>query len=1035
MTVSPRTRKVFRWAGWGLAGLAALAVVALLVYVLVILPRTEIMGAHDEKPFNFDRTMEIKKLAPDGTPYTVNNSTATFRLDVAKPDAHSQLVFSNYTAALAYCQERGLPVIPSVQLVQGRLKQFDDVLCAALELAMAERRVQALKQLLTALRRQPNAEATEHVAAALLLAGVEPEVDEDARRKAEASRTGFLATPEARPCGFWDGDERLIRSFQSDRYLMWGFSVQEAPEACLALSRAIAGDPSLREEFQTLRAFDARLTNPALSVSPEQMEGLTRQELGQRFAPDARFALISYSVSKEQTLIDRLVREGKVNGDTCLMALVIDAVRSGRLKLAPKPDSGWYDYQWHALETLLAPERGRESAKLKLTDAYRKRLENAFATALAKARETQIKRLPMMTLGMNDEPDEPPPKVKVAPEFAAEPTLTVYLRLGRVYRFLRQAMVATLGEEELARVRLAHSACSVDEALRETAGFCYGLYDRLCLEIGQHPAYLPDELTAEEREQARAVFKGWRETWQADPALAADARVAVPVARWPDGRTRSWAAAGVRLEPVVYEYLDKPIVGGRVEAEFVPCAVYLPTDVFLEFERSQPEPLTRAAFRRLCDACRDATALRRSFGAVRPPRARATRLDLGRWVRSHWGWGAIVVAGLLFWRVRRARLWIVIGGVALVVVWVCALVWSPVYRAMFIVRHVATVNEFLGLVSENRLIREIPMSPRLRALSTLLADPDSQTRYLAARFMVPQGWCSDEAASAAWAQPGVKDRLLRAALDENPEVAAFAVLSLGQYKAGDVVDCLLARLPSAHPHDWLCQCVVSTLGDIGDPRAIGALVPLCGDSRGSICYEAIRTLGRFSVPEAQSNLWLLVESPDSVVRRIAIDTVKEGCVAWWEPSLSKEACEARCDAMLAERAGNGVLSFDIRMSLARGIKGAEAQVTAFADLLPSANSDAQANDVLLSLASGCLARCGAQVEIKPLEQIVTNAAARVELANALASRDSGAAKRALETLLLAAKDSTNPSIRGCANRALEELLREPEMRERRQRRR
>jgi hypothetical protein len=131
MAVSQRVRKVLRWTGWGLGALAALGVIVLLVFVLVIWPQLE-SSAHDKKPFWYDKKMAIEKLAPDGTPYTVNNSTATFRLDVAKPDAHSRLVFTNYAAALAYCRERGLPTLPSVQLIQGKLKQRRR-LCAALE--------------------------------------------------------------------------------------------------------------------------------------------------------------------------------------------------------------------------------------------------------------------------------------------------------------------------------------------------------------------------------------------------------------------------------------------------------------------------------------------------------------------------------------------------------------------------------------------------------------------------------------------------------------------------------------------------------------------------------------------------------------------------------------------------------------------------------------------------------------------------------------------------------------------------------------
>ena len=192
MAVSQRVRKVLRWTGWGLGALAALGVIVLLVFVLVIWPQLE-SSAHDQKPFWYDKKMAIEKLAPDGTPYTVNNSTATFRLDVAKPDAHSRLVFTNYAAALAYCRERGLPTLPSVQLIQGKLKQADDALCAALELAMEDRRVQALTRLLAALKRDENEQEILYVATALALAGAEPDVSAELKRRVEAERDEFLS--------------------------------------------------------------------------------------------------------------------------------------------------------------------------------------------------------------------------------------------------------------------------------------------------------------------------------------------------------------------------------------------------------------------------------------------------------------------------------------------------------------------------------------------------------------------------------------------------------------------------------------------------------------------------------------------------------------------------------------------------------------------------------------------------------------------------------------------------------------------------
>lgn len=1020
MTVSTRTRKVFRWIGWGLAGLAAFLPLAAIFYVLVVLPRLE-SSAHDFPPFASNKKMAIEKRLPNGTVYTVNNSTATFRLDVVKPDAHCQLVFTNYAAALAYCQERGLPTLPSVQLIQGKLKQFDDQLCAALELAMEERRAQALTRLLKALSREANEEATLYVATALALAGAEPDVSGEMKRRVEAERSAFLETPEARPCGFWDGSERLRRNFQSDRYLMRGLSVHDSPEACLALSRAIMGDEALREAFRQLQAFGAALTNPGRSVSAETLAGLSPQEAASRFAHGERFALVSYSGSKEQALLERLNRE--ISPDVSLMPLMIDAVRSGRLKLEPKPGSGWYDYQWYALETLLAPERGRESAKLRLTDAYKKRLESAFATALAKTRETHIKRLPVLTLGSDGGPDEPPPKVKVAPEFAAEPTLTVYLRLGRAYRFLRQALAATMGEEELARVLVAPSQSSASSALQESAKLCYGLYERLCLEIGRVPDYLPDELTAEERAEAQGVFGRWHDTWNCDSALASDVRAVAPVIRWPGGRTRYWAAAGVRLERAVYTYLDKPEVGGEVEAEFAPCAVYLPTDLFLEFERSTPAPLARDEFLALCDGCRNATALRHALGVTQPSKERAPSLNVGRWARCCWGWAAAALVGLVFWRLRRARRLIVLISVGVVVVWGFLTYVSPVNRTLFLVRHVATVNAPLGIACEYSWVKDISLAPRLKGLAILMQDPDPQVRYLAARYMAGGKDPLSSAETNAWFQAGIKKGILWAAKDPDPEIASLAVCCLDLYHDPDVADTLLEMLSTRQAHDELCFCILATLGELRDPRAIQPILPLCEDTRAVICLAAIEALGQFPQAEAQEHLWRLSESRNRVVRNIAAATIKKSCPAWWGPALNKEQSEARCEGLFVERVMNSTLPFEVRLTHAYRISGEKLSLEASARLVEDAKSTLQTNEVLTCLARGFLKRHG---QIYPdgasyLGGIISNTTASVELARAAQAKSPDAVKQALIAILCTATNNPHSGAGWFAIQALDNL--------------
>ena len=81
---------------------------------------------------------DMTRRPPQAVTYTINNGPATFKLAVADPDEHCDQLFRDYAACLRYCREHNLPVIPSVQLVQGKLKQFDDGLCATLELALQQ---------------------------------------------------------------------------------------------------------------------------------------------------------------------------------------------------------------------------------------------------------------------------------------------------------------------------------------------------------------------------------------------------------------------------------------------------------------------------------------------------------------------------------------------------------------------------------------------------------------------------------------------------------------------------------------------------------------------------------------------------------------------------------------------------------------------------------------------------------------------------------------------------------------------------------
>ncbi|MCP4109296.1 MAG: hypothetical protein GY749_27855 [Desulfobacteraceae bacterium] len=499
-----------------------------------------------EQHFGYNSALKIDKETSDGIKYSVNNSFASFSLDIAPPDKHCKKLFPDYDAALRYCRNSGLPVIPSVQLIQGKCKQFDDGLSAALELAVQQgfgknnigkhealsKLLDSLVKLLTELpeNRQSLAEpAIIHVGTALSLGGSDLQLEPELTARIQTEKDQFLSQPvKSEPVGFWTWNSHLQALFRQDRYLSQGFTVARDSPVCVLLSAIISGDEELSHAFGRLREFNAKLTNPAYCISfdevsdfipggitinklldPDMLEKI-KAGLQQRFGKTAEFALVSYSESKEYSiLINEEINMGKNNS----VQLIIDAVRSGRILLKPKPESGWYDYQWYALETLLLYNRARESEKLKLSDAYKKRLENAFKTSLAKHRETHIKNLPVFTLAGNlgGDGSKKHPEVIICPDFSAEPTATVYLRYARAYRFLGNAMQAVLGKDFLMQLHRNNensgsAEANIETELRCMALLCYGLYERLCPEIGQTPEYLPGEMSRDDIGSAAQVM-------------------------------------------------------------------------------------------------------------------------------------------------------------------------------------------------------------------------------------------------------------------------------------------------------------------------------------------------------------------------------------------------------------------------------------------------------------------------------------------------------------------------------------------------
>ena len=123
-------------------------------------------------------------------------------------------------------------------------------------------------------------------------------------------------------------------------------------------------------------------------MTPDEFVRLCRQKKVTHQA----VALFPPSTSRETVLFERLFPDGlPPNAD--LMRELVRRIRSGEVDLKPGPDSGWYDCQVYALETLLLPGKGQERDKLLLTKAYKKRMLEAFQALITKRRETHVRQL------------------------------------------------------------------------------------------------------------------------------------------------------------------------------------------------------------------------------------------------------------------------------------------------------------------------------------------------------------------------------------------------------------------------------------------------------------------------------------------------------------------------------------------------------------------------------------------------------------------------------------------------------------------
>jgi hypothetical protein len=575
----------------------------------------------DKKPVPFDpQLVERRPLGKNGE-WLVNSSSAVVRLDVLllHPDSDQDLLALHGSCAEALGGRPKEMLLPSVNLLDGKAKQFDDGLYAALDQAYYEGVKDKVIGHVDVVRRLydkvgPNSVASPFLAAGLELAGVKVE-GADAKKKEELL-AGFRALEtESKPIGFYTWSDTLSKCFQFLRFFQHRFRGADL-HVPVALAQALAQDKALLADYQRGLALFTRLTNPHQCLAVADLVGVKHldanklvQLCAEKKVNDQAVALYPPSSSRETELFDKLF-PNMLPANVDLMKELIRRLRSGEVDLKPNEASGWYEYQVYALETLLLPEKGMEKDKLLLTKSYKERMLEAFKALITKRRETHVRQL---GAAKKDVAAPPPPVDSVKPRLRIEPAPSYYLRTARAYAFLANFLEATAGKELLQSLhglkKDGERSPALLPELHDMRDRFYGFYLVSADDIGLKPALAKDE--GVDQEKCYKLATDWLATAFDDPDLAVDTRVLVPIfVDVPRQKTRVWVTLGVRLTKLEARYARppqlKPANGSldwkEVEPGKLEGANYLiAVDEFAEVELNGLKVLSREELRKICD--------------------------------------------------------------------------------------------------------------------------------------------------------------------------------------------------------------------------------------------------------------------------------------------------------------------------------------------------------------------------------------------------------------------------------------------------
>ena len=567
------------------------------------------------------------------------------QMDDGKEKELAQSIYPDYQTAWTALKTQDLKIIPSIEMINVKLKQFNDGTLAAIEMALQAGLKEIwlgksafLKTVVKELEEEAYQEARIFIVTGLSLGNDSYPIPQDINSEVEANKKYFLDLKyQSKPLGFYTWNQALEGIFKQDRYFQLGLFAEDSSspesrtrdEQIIFQLGTILKDTQLRETYRTLLCVQNNITNPPyllplevmIDYIPANIQDLREaidnftlnadENYPRLIAPETLipypqsvvedpyrvFSLFPPAYAKETEIVQKMVKMGILGN---YMNEFIKALWKGDIEITPDNNSGWYDYQLWALESLLNPSVAEENDRVYLTKEYKERLINAFKTIMTKNRETHIKFIGgLVLLSAKPQPQEI--------EIHVEPQITLLLRQIQGYIFLYTNLVNLLSEEFLQNIyrytERGDSEISVNEELLELIDLLGGCTLLSGDDLG-HPVDLAATGLAGKNETLlKEKALEWIDDIQEDPDLHVNVQMAIPIGPARGNSAYYWGILGVRPIKLKFWYEVPPnIAETSFSSEdiiiWLDTEYWILVDEFIEFE-SATGPWTRQEFQNL----------------------------------------------------------------------------------------------------------------------------------------------------------------------------------------------------------------------------------------------------------------------------------------------------------------------------------------------------------------------------------------------------------------------------------------------------